>query len=353
MLMVLFLRKFLTVNKKRNLSENLQLRFLKQLQRFLENGYSLLDSLERIKWDEKMIPIATYVIDQLKAGHSIDQALEQLKFHYTITSYLYFVKEHGNLLESIKKCVEVFNKRIHYKEKFQQMIRYPLLLLLIFMVLLFFIKQMILPSFMNIFQTNENIPSTIKYSLMIINYFIPIVLLLITFLIISIYVFSKYKKKLTIDFQEKVYQLIPIYRNYLKKQTSFQFSTHLSALLQTGMPLKDILYYMTQQTKLPVISYYSSLMLNTLNRGLAITQVLPNLYFMERQITDIFMNNSDKSSLEKDLSAFAKMTLDELHRNTMNKLKFIQPIFFIILGVFIVIIYLILMWPMFQLINQL
>src|SRR5690625_338563 len=97
MRMDLFLKKHLLNNKKRILSENLQLRFLEQLQRFLANGYSLLDSLERIKWDKQMIPAATHIIDLLKNGVPIDEAFEQLDFHYTITSYLYFAKEHGDL----------------------------------------------------------------------------------------------------------------------------------------------------------------------------------------------------------------------------------------------------------------
>src|SRR5690625_944370 len=138
--MVLYLKKLLTSRKNQSLSENLQLRFLKQLKSFLKNGYNLLGSLERMKWDRQMLPIAERLISLLKRGVTLDKALDIEKFHYTITAYLYFVRESGNLLESIEQCIQIFQRRVKYKQTFQQIIRYPLLLLFIFTILLFFIN---------------------------------------------------------------------------------------------------------------------------------------------------------------------------------------------------------------------
>src|SRR5690625_2594051 len=238
--MVLFLKKLLKINKKRHLSENLQLRFLTQLQSFLNNGYSLLEGLERVKWDKQMISIADLMIHALKKGVPIDRALEDANFHYTVTAYLYFVRESGNLLDSIEKCIQIFKRRIKYKQKFQQMIRYPLLLLFIFIILMFFIKNSILPSFLIIFQTSDDLPTIMKYTIVMIDYFIPIFVLFVILLSIVALWWVRHKKTLNIKIQLKIFKAIPMYRTYLKKQTSFQFATHLSALLKTGMPLKDI-----------------------------------------------------------------------------------------------------------------
>src|SRR5699024_11034338 len=126
----------------------------------------------------------------------------------------------------------------------------------------------------------------------------------------------------------KIYKMIPIYRNFVSMQTSFQLATHVSMLLQTGMSLNGVLHYMSEQKHLPITSYYSKLMSNTLEKGMPITTLLPHLAFIEKQLADIFQKNSDKQTLEKDLSSYAEMLANELHRKTMNLLTIIQPVLF-------------------------
>ena len=130
--MDLLLRKHTIFRKSKRLSIDLQLRFLNRLARLLKNGYPLLEALEIIKWDDKLAPISTNVIRLLKNGYTIDHALEELKFHPDISSYLYFVKNSGDLEENIQKCVLIFEDKLKYIKKFKQTIRYPVILFMIF-----------------------------------------------------------------------------------------------------------------------------------------------------------------------------------------------------------------------------
>lgn len=348
--MVLFRIKHL---KNRPLPDRLQLQFLEQLEQFLSHGYPLLESLERIKWDKRLASTASELTVALKKGKAIDQAFTQVNFHYTITSFLYFVRKHGDLLASIHTCKEMFAKRLRYRQTFQQIMRYPVLLLVIFSIILLFLRQAILPTFINMFHTSSMMPTLFIYAFVTFDYVIPLLALGIMIFLVGIIIFTRQKSTLRTSVQVKIYQRIPIYRKYLKRQTSFQIATHLSALLKTGMPLKDILYHMSQQDKLPIVAYYTTMMLETLNRGYQISQLLPQCYFIEQQITDIFRKNNDKQSLANDLAVYANMLSEEMHRKIISFLQIIQPIFFVVIGVFIVFVYLILMWPMFQLINQL
>src|SRR5699024_4541550 len=103
---------------------------------------------------------------------------------------------------------------------------------------------------------------------------------------------------------------------------------------------------------LPIIAYYSSLMMNELSKGLHISLLMTNLPFFEKQLAAIFQKNTHMAALEKDLVAYADLLIEEIHRKVMKIITLIQPIFFIILASFIVFIYITLMWPMFQLINS-
>jgi len=348
--MASLLKKLITI-RKTTLPKDIQLRFLRRLSRLLSNGYPLIEALEIIKWDDQMMGTAAQMITLLKNGNTIDQAFEKTDFHHTVTSYLYFVRANGDLQTSIDKCVEMYEHRLNYMKKFQQIARYPLILLIIFSVLLYFIKKLVLPSFVDLFQSSSEASSTVTLSIMIIEFLGTFVLVTSILLLFSALLWQINKRKIKIDQQIKFYNSIPIYRKFLKLQTSFLFATHLSTLLKTGMSIKEILHHMAKQKKLPIIAYYSHLMIEELSKGFPLASLLSQFTFFEQHIATIFQKNADMNALEKDLTMYAEFATDELHQKIMKTITFIQPFFFIVLASFIIFIYVTLMWPMFQLIK--
>lgn len=348
--MDLSLRKYFLRTGNKSLSKQLQLRFLKRLSRLLKDGYTLIEAFEVIKWDEQLKSTATTIIELLKGGDTIDQALEKADFTPSITSYLYFVRESGDIQLSIEKCVSMYESRMEYTKKFQETLRYPSILLVVFMVLIYFVKQSVLPSFMDLFQSNSG-SSSIQISILLIDYLSIFIISLGVILTVAILVWQFCKHKVSIEKQIVVYRSIPIYRKYKKMHTSFLFATHFSSLLKTGMSIKEILNVMTHQQKLPILSYFSTLMTAELTRGVYITNLLAQLPLIDKQLSLIFQKNTDVHALEKDLTVYAALITEDLHRKIMKALTYIQPVFFLLLASFIIFIYITLMWPMFQLIK--
>lgn len=351
--MVSFLSRHIGIHKRKTLAKDIQLRFLRRLSRLLANGYPLIEALEMVKWDDQLLKTATKVIHALKVGNSIDQAFEQVGFHRTIVAYLYFIKANGNLQESLDKCIEMYEHRLKYMKKFQQIVRYPLILLIIFSILLYFIKRLVLPSFIDLFQNSSDAASTVIVSIMIIDFLEKFLFIAAILFLPAVFLWQFNKRKVSIDKQMKIYNAVPVYRKFLKLQTSFLFATHISTLLKTGMPIKEILQHMSRQKKLPIIGYYSSLMIDELSKGFPLASLLTQFNFFEKHIATIFQKNADMQQLEKDLTIYAELLTEELHRKTMKSITLIQPIFFMIVASFIIFIYLTLMWPMFQLIQTL
>lgn len=349
--MALFQKNNLIPSKRIKLKKETQLLYLSRLLRLLKNGYSLLEALEVMNWDKQMIEPTTIIVHELKNGKTLDEAFATASFNPTITTYLYFVRANGDIQASIEKCMEMFQQRIEFTAKFQQTIRYPLVLLAIFSILLYFIKNSILPSFADLFTANAVTSSTITTSLIAINLFGTFIWISVVVLVITLIIWKFVKEKVTIENQLIIYQKIPFYRNYKRVQTSFLFATHFSSLLKTGISIKDILTIMSNQTQLPILSYYSVLMTNELNSGKHISYMLSQTYLLEKQIGHIFQKNADTQALQKDLTMYASMITEELHHKIIKTITFIQPIFFVLLAGFIVLIYITLMWPMFQLIK--
>lgn len=333
------------------LNSSLQLRFLQLLHRLLTNGYPLWEAIETIKWNRELVKPAASILNSLEDGLSIEEAFEKAKFHPMITSYLHFAKRNGDLEGSIKKCAAMYEYRIKNTNKFKQAARYPLILLFIFALLLSFIKQSVLPSFQDIFQASPTASSTVQLSIILIEMLTTITTVLFIVFTILLLVWFLTKDNLPIEKQLKIYRTIPLYRSFLRLQTSFYFATHFSSLLKTGMSFKEILDHMTQQNKLPIISYYTRQMTSELSRGVHISSLLTVFYFLEGQLTNIFSKNADAQSLEKDLSIYGELLMEEIQRKIIKVITLIQPVFFAVLAGFIIFIYITLMWPMFQLIK--
>lgn len=335
----------------KNPKNELQLTYLKRLHHLLDNGYSLIEALKIMKWDRMMRPIAQKMIQQLKQGKQLHDVFACTNFHHSIVSFLYFVHLNGNILASMEKAIEMTEYRLTYVNRFIQTIRYPIFLLFIFTILLFFMKRHILPSFLELFIHDTDAASTIHLSITIIDISISIVLFCIVLFLIALLLWHFYKRDLFMEKQIKFYSKLPIVKSILSMQTSFYFATHMSMLLTTGISMKHVLTILSKQKQLYIVSYYAQKMKSHVSKGQPLQTLFPQLFLLEKELGKIFHQNNNHYSLQKDLTIYANLLAENIQRKMMRMITIIQPIFFIVLASFIIFIYISLMWPMFDMIQ--
>lgn len=335
---------------KKTPSAELQLRFLQQLSYLLANGYPLLRALEVLTWEKSFQSIALAIQTTLKSGKYIDEAFDEQSFDPSISSYLYFVRLHGDLSNHITSCANMFKRKQAYEKSFKRAVRYPLFLCSFFGVLFICIKQFVLPSFDTMLQSNGSstaahiILKSIDVAFLIGGVCIGLIILFLLFWKIK-------QKTLPIASRIRMYQKLPFYRGYVKLNTSHQLATHMSTLFQSGLTIKEVLHYLQQQKKLPILSYYADHIQNNLHAGVRLSDILEGLYFIDIHLGHIFHQNKELQSLEKDLFMYAKLVTEELHRKSLQLITLIQPIFFGLIAIFIISMYIALMLPMFQMIQ--
>src|SRR5699024_10200321 len=149
----------------------------------------------------------------------LDKALEKAHFHDVIVAYLYFVRVNGNLLLSLEKCLTMFEHRIMYIKKFTQVIRYPIVLSFSFIILLVFIKQSVLPSFLELFQSSAESSRTVFYSILIIDLASSIFFITLLLLSVAFVFWAVYKKRLSVESRILIYRIIPLLRTFIRMQT--------------------------------------------------------------------------------------------------------------------------------------
>ncbi|MEI3606811.1 competence type IV pilus assembly protein ComGB [Pseudogracilibacillus sp. SE30717A] len=350
--MVSYLKKRLRItNIRPDVKEQIQLRFLQRLHRLLKSGYSLLAALEVMQWDQELKQSAEKVENALKKGNPIDEAFDEASFHRTIVAYLYFVRINGNLLASLEKCLIMFDNRITYRKKFVQVIRYPIVLSFTFIILLVFLKYSVLPSFLELFTTNTESSNAVLYSIITIDLVSTLFIILSLIFFVGLGVWTSVKEKISVQTQISIFKRIPILKSFTKMQTSYYFSTHLSMFLKAGLTLKDTLTNMSDQDKLPIVSYYSSLMIDQFSNGLYIDHLLKELPFIDKTLANLFQKNMNASTLANDLAIYADFLAEDMEQKVMRFITLIQPLFFVLLACFIILVYMTLMLPMFQLIQ--
>lgn len=335
----------------KQLREPLQLVFLKRLTELLESGHSFLASLEALTYEKRFRPTVAVIIQSLKAGEAIDLAFQRASFHRSITSYLYFIRLSGDLEESMKRCVQIMEQRLHYRDKLITVIRYPILLFFIFVILLFFVKRSIFPSFEQLFQANAQSFASIERTIYIINLLMNGSFLFILFACMIPVVWMLTRNKLTITQQITILKNIPFYRSIKSMQISFTFAMNTHMYLTAGLSLRQVLEHLSAQERMPIIAHYASLLLQQLMNGLPVAQMLLQLDFIDKQIADAFEKESE-IAISNHLHGYAIYISDKLHEYVMKWITFIQPLFFGILACLIIFVYMSLLYPMFEFIQN-
>ncbi|MFB1050370.1 competence type IV pilus assembly protein ComGB [Paraliobacillus sp. JSM ZJ581] len=338
-------------HKQKRLTSSEQNHFLIRLTRLLEQDYPLIDALYAMQWNHKWKQPITQMIHTLKDGKTLDTALEEANFDTKIISFLYFASAHGDMTKALKQSVLLLEKNSLLFLKFKQAIRYPIALFLMFICLLYFIKTSVYPAFIQLFQSTTYVSTFTMSSLKSIHFFFNTLIFVILLCIIASICWFIIQTKCTIKTKITIYQHVPFIKTMIQLYNTFLFSLHLSSLLHAGLSLKDSFHILAKQMHHQIVSYYCQQILNHYATGQQMATILPTLHLLHKDIDIVFQKNSNTEDVAVDLHGYADFLLERLENKVKKTIAWIQPVFFIIIGVSIIFIYISLLYPMFQLIQ--
>lgn len=349
--MDIYLKSIFSKKKEQPPHLKVQIQFLKRLYQLLNNGYSLIDSLQLIQLERNLRSLTRPLKTMLVNGKSLGQALESLSFHPLITNFLKTVESSGNLKTHIKTTIKIAEQQNNYLNKIKEVIRYPLILSVFFLGLFIIINNIVLPSFETMLYTEQTRffhhgISFIKITLISLS--------IVALLIMGLYIFRGYLAKF-LSIEKRIFLLSKIpYINYIASlHTSFLLSTQLSTLLDSGMTFKGAFLHLSRQGQMPIISYYSKLFIQQFEKGENLIELLQQLPLIDQQLAGLFQNAVNKKQLAQDLRMYEEILFDEIESSIVKLIQIIQPLFFVTLSIFIIFMYLSILWPMFNLINDL
>lgn len=348
--MVTRLTRFST-KKNQKLSIHEQTLLLEKLAQLLEQDYSILDALQVLKWHHNWNQTIDRLTEGLKKGVKFDQILTELQFDQQIISFIYFALQHGNLIDAIKRSVLLIKQQIQLLSKFKQAIRYPIVLLTSFFIVLFFIDLYVYPAFLQLYTTHSEPSLFLFFSMQSVSLIFSLLYFaLITTFVVGLFIIF-IKHKVNIRHKVNVINFFRLTAKFARKYSSLTFAIHLSSLLEANLSFKSCLTLISQHNDDSFLSYYCSQLLDDLNQGESLPQAIRNRNYFEQNLIFIFDNKANHLMMKRDLETYATLSLEQTQAMILKLIKFIQPTILLIIGISVVLIYLSILLPMLQLIQ--
>ncbi|WP_209125356.1 competence type IV pilus assembly protein ComGB [Alkalihalobacillus sp. BA299] len=330
--------------------------FLQRLGYLLQQGYSLSAGLELLQLSqrEQVKVKISEVLQCLKEGQAIYQAMEGLKLPNDISSFIYFSEQIGSVPDGLIEAGKLYLKQEQIKEKVSKLVRYPLFLFWLLLIVMIIMVIYLFPHFKYLFETMSiELPFVTILFLRFIDSIPFLTLLFLVFLLIGFsYYIIKFRhftphKKMTLILS------IPFLSSFVSAITTYYFSVQLSSLLKGGLSISQALNIFKNQSVILFFQDEASWLIQRLKEGEALVEILKRRPFFEAELSLVIEHGQKRGALEVELQHYSDHLFVLIEEQTKKMVMIIQPSMFFVIGLIVLLMFLSILVPMFELINSL
>jgi competence protein ComGB len=344
------------MRRKKKWSLEKQGTFLLRLGKLLDKGYSLAQAIEflGIQQSSAQREELQQCLLQLRSGVPLHEALQKIYFPAETIGYLFFAEQHGNLAQGLCEAGNMLLLKARYINRLKRLSSYPLFLLFFMITMLILIQQVLFPQFAHLsssFYTEGSFLSSsfIHAFSLLPNVFISF-LLFILFLIILYFIGFKHLHPAT---QMKCYLAIPFVRRLVVLYHSQLFALQFSNLLNGGLSVYEALQVFEKQTNLPILQLEADMIKKQLAKGEKLDCIIQSRKYYEKELALVIRHGQSNGELAKELLHYSQFVLQRMEETLESWLRVVQPLLFSFIGLLVVLMYLAILLPMFQVINHL
>lgn len=329
---------------------------LKKLGDMMKSGYTILDALSMLKLqlNERRRADLTFAMEKLTEGRPVFQVLEMISFHKDAVTIVYFAEQHGNLPYAFRQSGELLHRKIAQTEKLKKAARYPLFLVLTVCVIISIMKSAIIPQFSAIYESmnvETSFATTLIFSVFD-HFYLFIAGMLLIAAALSLYYLCSFRHKPP---EGKMTFLIriPLLGQTFKLFNSYFLSLQLSNLLQAGLSVYDSLKAFESQPFLSFHKNEAKRLIERLKQGESLEQMLAGHPFYENDLAKAVAHGQLNGHLYRELYSYSQFLIERLERKAEKWTGLIQPLIYGLTAAMILILYLSMLLPMYQMMNQL
>ncbi len=332
--------------------------FSRQFATMINSGLSLLRSLyilaEQTE-NKKFAGIINEVREDVEKGASLSQALAK---HPAVFNDLYvsMVKsgEIGGVLDAVLlRLSSTIEKQVELRGKIKSAMTYPVAVLSLVVMIVTAMLLFIVPIFADLYDDlGGTLPLPTRVLLfvssMLTKFFIPIAILVV----IAAYLFRRWIKT---DAGRQVWDRfklrVPILGGLVQKTALTRFSSTLSSLLRSGVPILESLEIVSDTVSNTVMSKAVKDVQNSVKGGESIARPLAAHKIFPPMVTQMMAVGEETGALDEMLEKIGKFYEDEVEATVNALTSLMEPILIVILGGAVGAMVVALYMPMFNIIK--
>ncbi|MBS4173455.1 competence type IV pilus assembly protein ComGB [Bacillus sp. FJAT-49736] len=328
--------------------------FLTRLGEMLQNGFSLAEAIEFLgRIDKNIYSLTSNMLKKFQEGIAIHEIFSEEQFDKKACAQIYFAEKHGNLAIALAEAGKYLLKRDKERKTLWKLLQYPLVLVGILILILFMLKNILLPQFTDLYTSLDYHPSSVIQFFAVImengpRYFFVFSVSVFLFIPVS-YIF--FKKWPPIKRAEWIAR-IPIIQQYYKLFNSQFLARECSFLLQSGFSINEILVCIASQNYRPLLKNVAEIIRKDLTVGLSFSDSLKKFSFYDKQLISIIQHGEKNGKLDQEMLFFSRYCLGLMEDKMEKVFKLLQPIMFIIVGLLVLAVYMSIMLPMFDMLDS-
>ncbi|WP_173106756.1 competence type IV pilus assembly protein ComGB [Bacillus sp. KH172YL63] len=330
-------------------------KFLKRLGDLIQKGYTFSEAIDflLLPKEKNTTKLKKRMIASLQKGESISSVIhKQLKIPSHVSAQIFFAEHHGQMGQTLSEAGAYLIKKRKNQQKVQQVIQYPLMLIIISIMMMVMLRKVLFPRFQSLYASLGYTPSTkLTYLLHFIENFPMMMSIGFIFILTAGVFLLLFKDRISPVKVSRTLCMIPYLSTYFKLGHSHFFAKELSFLLTSGVSITESLLIIESQTFRPTLQYISAQCIKKLREGKPFNDCLSSLPFFQNELSFVVLHGQTNGRLAEELSLYSEICFQELEEKTNALLKYIQPLIFSFVGLFIMAIYFSIMMPLFQMMQ--
>ena len=320
-----------------------QLIILENISIFLNRGYSLSETLILLQYRYNL----EGYIEMLKEGELFSEILQSYNFDKDILLVMEIAEKSGDLRLGVENSYLIIKQKLKNKNDIFELLKYPLLLLGIICVALSFISFFLIPQFQQIYSSfNMEQDGVINTLFNLIRLIPGLILILFIILFLFFIVFSKKSQDQKLKFYLNNKKIA---KHYISLYNQI-FTINIVNLMKIGLRLDEIFIILSQQEYNKLLKLESIRILNELEEGKQLYETLQCKYYTKELIV-LVKEGETFSTLLHNLENYMLFLEQKQDKKTKKMFFLIQPIFYGIFGVLIVMLYATIFMPMFTMMQ--
>jgi len=351
-------KNFTLFAKKISLAD--QIFLFKYLALMLKVGTDILKAVDVLMQDYSAGAIKTFLLEaktNLEKGSPFYVTFEQNKkiFSYVTINLIKAGEKSGTLQETLEKISVSLEKEKDLRGKVVSSLTYPVILLVMTVVLLFFLMTFLFPKMGSSFmQAGIKLPTFTKVLFNMSNFFndnmllVSFILFLVPFLLFLYFFKNNTGKK---QFAKMIRIIGPI-RNFVQKMALQRLTSTLSSLIKAGMPLVESLKVCSEAVGEEV---YRKSLYNVavyLTQGLTIGEAFRQETSFPKYLSNLLAIGEKAGHIDEILYTLSVFYEKEIENSLKSLVALIEPVMLIIMGGVIGVIAVSVILPMYQMLGN-